>query len=849
MFRKVRQRMLSWSQIWKLSWSEGKRQRGQLLLFMSSIILGIAAVVAINSFNDNLLRDIDRQTATLIGADLRLSSNKPIPADLLTKLKSGEGEMAEQWDLLTMAYFPGKEEGQFVRLRGSEQGFPFYGKIVTDPASAAGRFHEENQALVDEGLMESLELEIGDSIRLGALTLPIIGRLSSTDGGAAMASSFAPGVRISLEQLRSTGLIRAGSLVNYSAYKSAPTEVIESWMSENQDAVMASDVEMESVADRKEQLGEAFSFLNLFLNLVALVALVLGCIGVGSSVFIYMKRKEGIIAILRCMGMSSGDVSKVFFVQIFSWGALSVVIGALLGSMIQWALPVVFAGILPYEVDFQISGSAIMEGLVTGWIIVGLFCLMPLVNIKNVTALRALRPSFTQKSSSRSFLQVVLGGLVAFTLWTFLWYLTADTLLATYFILGLAFTFGILYGASVLITRLVKRFLPRSLGFTWRQGLANLFRPQNRTSLLMMSIGTGVAIIGVLIIIQSLLLHNVESMGQGEQPNVVLYGIESNQLEDVQRMTDSLNMPVIQSVPVVTVDLSGWKGKTKAQWKQDSTSNLEDWVTRRETRVSYRNHLEDNEELIKGTFPRPYSGDSIWISLGDGYAEALEADIGDEVVFDVQGVRMKTYVGSIRKIDFANLQARFFILFPEGILEQAPQFHVMVSKTGGGKATSLYRNQVAAQFPNVSVVDLSSILAAVTDLLNKVSYVIRFMAGFSIITGFIVLISALLLSKFQRMKDSVLLRTLGASQATIVRINMIEYALIGFFSALLGMMISLILAYLLSTLQLGLSFQVDGLSIVMVMIVVTLVTALIGFFTGKEVTRSSPMEVLKESEI
>jgi len=813
---------------------------------MSSIVLGIAALVAINSFNYNLVRDIDQQTASLIGADLRLSSNQKIQDDTRALTKQLPGSTAEQWDLLTMAYFPKVDAGQFVRVRASSGEFPFYGKVVSHPAEAADLYKENQTALVDESLMESLGLTINDSIKLGSLKFKISGSLSSTDGGAGVGSSFAPGVRISLDQLQKTGLVREGSLVNYAIYKKSSAEDIATWLNKNKEQLKSSNIQIESVEDRKEQLSEAFSYLNQFLNLVAMVALILGSIGVATSIFIYMRRKEPVIAILRCLGMTSGEVSLVFYLQILVWGIISVFIGAFLGSLIQYALPILFAGVLPYQVDFQISPLAILEGVSIGVLLTAIFCAMPLAGIKKVTAIRALRPSFGQVRSNISIQAVSLVFLVVLVLWGFLLYLTESVLTSAYFILGLAASFGILYLLSRFFVWLIRRFFPRKMSFVFRQGLANLFRPQNRTSLLTMSIGMGVAIIGVLIIIQSLLLHNVASMGKGEQPNVVLYGVESNQLSPLQKMTDSLDMPVIQSVPVVTVELSGWKGKSKTDWKKDTTAELEDWVTRRETRVSYRDSLESNEELVEGVFPIPFTGDSIYISLGEGYAEGLGVSLGDEVVFDVQGVRMKTYVGSIRSIDFANLQARFFILFPEGVLEKAPQFHVVVSKTSGAKETARYRNLVAGRFPNVSVVDLSSILKAVTDILSKVTYVIKFMAGFSILTGFIVLFSSLLLSKFQRMKDGVLLRTLGASRKSILWINAIEYAFIGFFASFVGIMISLLLAYLLSRYQFGLEFNVNLLSLLFVWITVTVATTLVGVYASIDVIKSSPLKALRK---
>ena len=371
---------------------------------------------------------------------------------------------------------------------------------------------------------------------------------------------------------RETGLVRAGSLVNYAIYKKASSEVVDAWLDKNRDYLRTTNVRTETVAERKEEMGEAFDYLNQFLNLVALVALVLGCIGMASSVFIYIKRKEKIIAILRCLGLSGKDAGTVFFLQIFIWGVVSVLVGAALGAGIQMLIPELFKEILPYQVDFQLSWPAISEGVLVGVLLTALFCLLPLSGIGQVSALKALRPSFSaKKGGGLSTRQLLLWTAITIALYGYLAFITKDLVNALIFTGALGVTFAILYFSSKLFTWVVRRSIPRRINFVWRQGLANLFRPQNRTALLVMSIGMGVSILGVLIIIQGLLLHNVEQMGEGNQPNVVLYGIESDQLEGLEGMTAELDMPVIQSVPVVTVQLEAWKGKSKAEWLADTS--------------------------------------------------------------------------------------------------------------------------------------------------------------------------------------------------------------------------------------------------------------------------------------
>ena len=412
---------------------------------------------------------------------------------------------------------------------------------------------------------------------------------------------------------------------------------------------------------------------------------------------------------------------------------------------------------------------------------------------------------------------------------------------------GLLIAFAVLFGVAQLITWAIRRFFPKGWSFVFRQGLSNLYRPNNQTNTLIVSIGLGTAILTTLFIIQGLLLENVGSMDAGDQPNMILFGIERDQKDQLADLTREFDLPIIQQVPIITMKLEAWQGRTKAEWLADTSRTSSRWAINREARVSFRDSLNSDEKLIEGVFTGNVEpGDSIFVSLADNYADGLKVGIGDELVWNVQGAIITTYVGSIREIDFRSMQTRFFILFPNGVLENAPQFQVLVTKSPDTETTAKYRSAVVKAFPNISVIDLGMILVTLNDILTKVSYIIQFMAGFSILTGLIVLISSLFLSKYQRIKESVLLRTLGAVRNQILQINFTEYFFLGSLSALTGIILSLIGSYFLATYQLELDFDIRWLPIVLVFLVVVGLTVGIGLFNSREVLNKSPLEILRK---
>jgi putative ABC transport system permease protein len=796
---------------------------------MSSIILGVAALVAINSFNDNLVRDIETQSKSLLGADMTVGGRKPIPESLTVSLDSLTSEKSTEVELFSMSYLPSKEQSQFVRIRGLTGDFPYYGKMLTEPTTAFSSYKTGEYALVDDGMMLQYGLEVGDSIKLGETTFSIHGRLMSAFGNIDAGSSFAPSVYIPGDKMSDTELIQPGSLVEYKNYYKIDSDIdLDEWKRERRERFRSESIRVTTIEDQRENLEEAFSNLNNFLNIVALISLLLACIGVASSVLIYVKTKVQSIAILRCLGMKKEEAFIVYFLQIFVLGLVSVIIGVAIGSVIQVILPIVLKGFLPYEVNMTVSIPAMIKGFIMGILSTTLFALGPLISVRNITPLNTLRISDDPIKADP--LRWLVYGLIILSITGFLYTLTGSFIDAV----------------AKLVTWGVRKFFPQNASFVLRQGLSNLYRPNNQTQTLIVSIGLGTGILTLLFILQGLILGNVEGMGAGNQPNMIVFGIEAEQKEEIESITTSFEMPVIQNVPVVTMSLAGWQGKSKKEWMQDTTRTASRRLINREARVSYQEKMSEDEELIEGTYTGIHDGgDSILISLDEGYANGMDVEIGDELVWNVQGTMIKTYVGSLREINFRKMESRFFILFPTGVLEAAPQFRILVTKSPSKQVTADFRNAVVRSMPSASVIDLGSILVTLNDIITKVSYVIKFMAGFSILIGLIVLISSLFLSKYQRIRESVLLRTLGAVEKKIYRINAVEYAALGILSALTGIILAVAGSYLLAHFVFELDFNISWWPILGIFVFIVALTVIIGLWNSRDVVKRSPLAVLR----
>ena len=873
--------MMSW--LFKMAWRDSRRNRSRLVLFMSSIIMGIAALVAINSFSDNLQQDIEDQAKTLLGADLSIRANRSLNDTMTILLDSiGQlGERAEEYSFSSMVYFPKTGNTRLTEVKAVEGNFPFYGTTTAEPMTAVETFKSGKRAVVERAMMLQFGVEHGDSVRVGGVSFEVEGTLVSRPGRSSMAGSIAPLVMVPMAHIKETGLIRQGSRINYTYYyKFGETVDVGALVDVVGPTLRKNSLRFETVAERKQNVGSSFSDMRDFLNLVSFIALLLGCIGVASAVHIYVKDKLATVAILRCLGASGRQAFMIYLIQILVMGLVGSFVGALLGSGIQTILPTVFKDFLPnVTITTSISWSAVLQGVGIGLSISVLFALLPLLAIRKTSPLRTLRASYEADASGFDPLRwlvylLIMGFVVGFSYWQI-----GEWQGALYFTGFMAFAFLLLAGMAKLIMWAVRRFFPTRWSYTWRQSLANLYRPNNQTLILLVSIGLGTMLISSLFLMQGLLLKQVEITGEGEQPNVILFDIQTPQKEGVRAIIESYDLPVLQDVPIVTMRLLEINGiskkenkklqeKEEAQMKKkpkreerrggrrgrgrngggdDDSEVLGDWVYNREYRVTYRDTLINTEKVIEGEWVGTLkaNNDTIPISMEEGYAENMKVKVGDIITFNIQGAIVPTVIRSIRKVTWNRVQTNFFVVFPKGVLEAAPQFHVLVSRVPDVETSARFQQALVEKYPNVSAIDLTLILKTVEDLLGKIAFVIRFMALFSIFTGLLVLISSIVISKYQRVRESVLLRTLGASRRQILTINALEYALLGTLAAMTGIGLSMIASWGLAVYLFQIPFSLDFMPIVYVLLGIVALVVLIGMLNTRDVVRKPPLEVLR----
>src|SRR5690606_20641653 len=504
---------MNWRWILLMAWRDSRKNRSRLFLFISSIILGIAALVAMNSFNVNLKKDIDSQAAELIGADLELESRREPSEEAMKFIDSLKGlseDYAKEERFMSMVRFPKADGSRLVQVRAIEGNYPFYGKVETSPTDSYQDFGNKAGVYVENSLLLQFNAAVRDSVHLGNNCYQILGNVLSQPGQAAIAGAMAPSVFVPIAQLANSGLQQKGSRIEYHYYFKLPKNfAVDKEVEKLDKRITELQLRSSTIATTKENTGRSFADMASFMELVGFVALLLGCIGVSSAVQIYVREKLMSVAILRCLGTTAKQAFFIFLIQFAAIGLIGGIIGAVLGTAIQYAIPFVMQDVLPVQLTTQIVWPAIFEGIIIGLVIAVLFALLPLLSVRHISPLNSLRVQDDDeglfKDPLKGWIYLLIAGFIVMFAriqmenWT-------QTLL---FSLGISLTFFLLYGVAKGFTWLIRKFFPSKWPYLWRQGLSNLWRPNNQTVILIVSIGLGTTLISTLYFVQDILLKRI----------------------------------------------------------------------------------------------------------------------------------------------------------------------------------------------------------------------------------------------------------------------------------------------------------------------------------------------------
>ncbi|MEP6778527.1 MAG: ABC transporter permease, partial [Gemmatimonadaceae bacterium] len=706
----------------RLAWKESRTARRRLALYMSSIALGVTALVAIDSFADNVTGSIREQSRTLLGGDLALETRAAYPASvdsLLDSLGRTGIKSARVTNLASMALADGDGGTRLVQMRAVTSGYPFYGSIETHPTEAWARLQNQSVVLVDASLLTALDTKIGDSLKLGDKKFQIAGTLGNVPGDAAITSVIGPRVYVAYKWLPAMGLLRFGSRADYDVVlqlpadkagtseasalakslrrrldpRSAEREEREARQGQPSRAQAQADqaeedsllsaaiktadssqltktpvarIRVRTVQETERDLTETVSRLANFLSIIGLVALLLGGIGVASGVNAFVAAKIDTVAMLRCLGATSRQVLALYVIQAAAMGLVGATAGAALGVLVQYGFPKVVGDFLPLDVHVSLELRPLLIGLTTGVWVSLVFAMRPLLALRRISPLQALRRNTDSTALPRQWndpLRIVVDLLLVTSIVAITAIRMGTLRQGLWVSLAIAGAGIVLYIAASLLIELAKRIVRPSWPFALRQGIANLHRPANQTRAVTLALGFGAFLLTTVFLVQSNQLKRIQLTESTSPGNLLFYDVQDNQAAPLDSLIKMNGVVGTQQTAIITMRLQSINGRTTQQLQTDTAAPRAGWSLRREYRSTYRDTLMTSEKLTAGKWfadsanranARQANPESPYeISMEAGLAKDMKVSLNDTLTWNVQGVEVRTVLTSLRTVNWA----------------------------------------------------------------------------------------------------------------------------------------------------------------------------------------------------
>ena len=773
----------------------------RLLFFFLCIAIGVGSIVALRSVIQNASAAVASEARMLLTADVQVDSDRPWSEETLgiidgiarPPLVERRAETIESATMIRPAD-PSREGAMMIELKGIDSSFPLVGEFrlasgeAFDYSLIAG-----NGAVVSPALLDRLNLRVGDNVRIGNTVFQIRGAIGQEPGGGGGGFRLGPRVFIERSAVEATGLTGFGSRARRKIQFVTPEGQVDNLSRQLREALKNSLVNVRSYKNSQENLNEQFTRTENYLSLTGLIILVLGGIGISNVTRVFIDQKKKTIAVLKCVGAPGGKITVVYLAQVVALGLAGSILGVLLAKLALYYTGLKFAESLPPNMNYGLRPGAIAQGLGVGVLISILFSALPLLRIRNIKPNALLREDAEGVRRSFDFMRwatliLVIGGLLTLVSWQ-----AGSLRIGAIFLAGLALTAGVLHLAAILLIALVRRARHVS-SFEFRQAINSLYRPGNQTRVIVMVVGLGVFLVIATQSLQANLIQEFDMGRRGNIPSMFLIDIQKDQEQGVKELiTQATGEPPVL-IPTVRARIVGINDRDIDLEQEDM--KRERGRLGREYVLTYRPNLESNETVIAGQFWDGQPSSEPEVSIEESMQGMAGLDIGGTITFDIQGRKIPARVTSIRRVDWRNSRTGFMVVFRPGSLENAPQMLIgAINGPTDEVERARFQRALLDKYPNISMIDVTDIVRSIKRIVDNVILAVTFIGGFVFLSGALILIGSIAMTKFQRVYEAAVLKTLGAKRKTLLLILLGEYGLLGLVSGVIGSLSAIGLSY------------------------------------------------------
>ncbi len=812
--------------------------RKQAVVFVLCVALSMVTLVALNGFSDSVNRALLNDARQLHAADIIIRSNSPLSTEVTAAANAlqqqGLVDIARLYEFYSVVRVMDDEASLLANLKVVEAGYPFYGQVELASGQA---FHEALTAgslIVEQALLDRLELQVGDSLRVGQVTLTIRDVLLAEPDRPVNFFSLGPRVFIAAVDLDRLDLVKKGSRVTY-------TQLLKVHDEQHLDRLasgLKNSAEEQEAVDtfRTAESGVKRFFDNFlfFLGLIGIFTLLLAGIGTQSALTAFLKEKDATIAIVKTMGATSRFITLHYLVVVAILGTLGTGLGLMFGFALQSFFPVLFAGLLPPNVVLDISVRAVLESLLLGFFVVGSFTFLPMYRLKELKPRFIFRKEYSRLQRGWPYYLTILAIFLLFV-GAVLWQLQ-DVEVGLYFVLGVVALILITTAITELILFFLKKRRVKPLAL--RQALKGLFRPRNATRAIIITLAASLAVVFTIYLVEQNLDAAFVQSYPDDAPNVFFIDIQPDQ---VDAFSQTLGLET-EYYPVIRANITAVNGQSvdRTQERQRRGDNLS-----RQFVLSYRDRLLSDEALLEGNslYRRDWPG--VQVSIMDDVRDVRHFNLGDTITFRVQGIPLEARVASVRTRTEESFQPLFDFILPEDAVKDIPQTVFSGVRVDQSQVAPL-QNKIVAAFPNVSVIDVTAAIATFAGISGKLSKIIRFFTLFSIVAGVLIIISSVFATRLARIQEAVYFKVLGAKGKFVLQVFTLENLLLGLVSAGLALLLAQVAGWLISTQVFELTYKpFIGASLLMIGATMLLVTT-VGLLASISILKKKPIIFLRE---